>query len=101
MTGALTTPLALAVTCATPALVGLQICPAVSHRPAQATPGAVATKLKTLGLLEVKVTGTVLVGVSVGVNVSVVPRSILLFPGAMVILLGVGRIGALLPPPHP
>src|SRR5215467_3681415 len=101
MTGALTTPLALAVTWARPTLVGLQIWPAVSHRPAHATPGAVDTKLKTLGLLDVKVIGTVLVGMSAALKVRVVPILILLLPGAMVILLGVGRPGALLPPPHP
>jgi hypothetical protein len=106
VTGALATPLALAVTWAMPTLVGLQICPKLSQRPAQATPGAVETKLRTLGLLEVKVTGTETVPpvrlTTFAVNDRTAPKSRLLPVGVSVTLEGVGRLEVvLLLPPHP
>jgi hypothetical protein len=97
--------LAEAVTWAIPTLCGVQTVPAESHRPAQATPPAAGTKLKTLGLLEVKVIGVVNAWFeeffALAVNCNVDPTSMAAVLGVRVMAAAVGSIEVVFEPPHP
>ena len=79
--------------------------PAESHRPAHATPPAAGTKLRMLGLLDVKVIGVVMAWfaefLALALNCNVDPTSRAAVVGVSAMLAAVGSVAVFPEPPHP